>query len=143
MKKLQFIKKAVSGILCVGMLLESGTENLVYAAVINGEESVSVENSDSTTAVQQELPTGLMPVTEETDEAVDGDEEYSVYDFTQDDTETDNLLRSAGTDDSDWSKYGSRYFYNQMTEDEKSYWDAMDTICMESVSYTHLTLPTT
>lgn len=131
MKKLQFIKKAVSGILCVGMLLESGTENLVYAAVINGEESVSVENSDSTTAVQQELPTGLMPVTEETDEAVDGDEEYSVYDFTQDDTETDNLLRSAGTDDSDWSKYGSRYFYNQMTEDEKSYWDAMDTICME------------
>ena len=65
MKKLQFIKKAVSGILCVGMLLESGTENLVYAAVINGEESVSVENSDSTTAVQQELPTGLMPVTEE------------------------------------------------------------------------------
>lgn len=51
MKKLQFIKKAVSGILCVGMLLESGTENLVYAAVINGEESVSVENSDSTTAV--------------------------------------------------------------------------------------------
>ena len=109
MKKLQFIKKAVSGILCVGMLLESG----------------------STTAVQQELPTGLMPVTEETDEAVDGDEEYSVYDFTQDDTETDNLLRSAGTDDSDWSKYGSRYFYNQMTEDEKSYWDAMDTICME------------
>ena len=50
MKKLQFIKKAVSGILCVGMLLESGTENLVYAAVINGEESVSVENSDSTTA---------------------------------------------------------------------------------------------
>lgn len=131
MKKLQFIKKAVSGILCVGMLLESGTENQVYAAVINGEESVSVENSDSTTAVQQELPTGLMPVTEETDEAVDGDEEYSVYDFTQDDTETDNLLRSAGTDDSDWSKYGSRYFYNQMTEDEKSYWDAMDTICME------------
>ena len=59
----------------MGMLLESGTENLVYAAVINGEESVSVENSDSTTAVQQELPTGLMPVTEETDEAVDGDEE--------------------------------------------------------------------
>ena len=49
MKKLQFIKKAVSGILCVGILFESGTENLVYAAVINGEESVSVENSDSTT----------------------------------------------------------------------------------------------
>ena len=60
MKKLQFIKKAVSGILCVGMLLESGTENLVYAAVINGEESVSVENSDSTTAVQQELPSGRL-----------------------------------------------------------------------------------
>ncbi len=36
---------------------------------------------------------------------------------------------------SKWEKYGSYYIYNQLSEDEKAYWDALNEICLLYLTY--------
>ena len=39
------------------------------------------------------------------------------------------MLRTADIAADDWNKYGSDYFYDQLSDEEKAYWNALDVIC--------------
>lgn len=59
---------------------------------------------------------------------------------TEEKLEADGLdaeqkFRSAKSYSSKWEKYGSYYIYNQLTTDEKAYWDALNEICLLYLTY--------
>ena len=69
-----------------------------------------------------ETPTGL-PVFEEEAEAADEED----YECIEEDEAA--LFRMADISADDWGKYGSYYFYNQLSAEEREYWDSLDTVC--------------
>ena len=72
-----------------------------------------------------ELPTGRLVFEEETEEAADEDYES----IEESDIAEQSLLRTADIAADDWNKYGSDYFYDQLSDEEKAYWNALDVIC--------------
>ena len=72
-----------------------------------------------------ELPTGRLLFEEETEEAADEDYES----IEESDIAEQSLLRTADIAADDWNKYGSDYFYDQLSDEEKAYWNALDVIC--------------
>ena len=72
-----------------------------------------------------ETPTGL-PVFEEEAEAAD-EEDYECIE--EDEAAQQSLFRMADISADDWGKYGSYYFYNQLSAEEREYWDSLDTVC--------------
>ena len=72
-----------------------------------------------------ETPTGL-PVFEEEAEAAD-EEDYECIE--EDEAAQQSLFRMADISADDWGKYGSHYFYNQLSAEEREYWDSLDTVC--------------
>ena len=72
-----------------------------------------------------ELPTGRLLFEEETEEAADEDYES----IEESDIAEQSLLRTADIAADDWNKYGSDYFYDQLSDEEKAYWLALDVIC--------------
>ena len=69
-----------------------------------------------------ELPTGRLLFEEETEEAADEDYES----IEESDIAEQSLLRTADIAADDWNKYGSDYFYDQLSDEEKAYWNALD-----------------
>lgn len=45
-------------------------------------------------------------------------------------------MRGAAIYNSDWDKYKNYYIYNQLTDAQKEYWDALDTVCMKYLTTT-------
>ena len=73
---------------------------------------------------EEELPTGgLLPVEELTvpEEEAEYFEETAEY----------SLRSSASYYGSEWEKYGNYYFYNQMSEAERDYWDSLQAMCTQ------------
>ena len=62
-----------------------------------------------------ELPTGRLVFEEETEEAADEDYES----IEESDIAEQSLLRTADIAADDWNKYGSDYFYDQLSDEEK------------------------
>lgn len=107
-------KRCLAWILSVCVML--GT--VMTPGEIYGEEIID-GNSE-----QQELPTGgLLPIIEMTvsEEETDYFEEEAEY----------TVRRSASYYNSPWDKYSNYYFYNQMSEAERAYWDSLQTMCVE------------
>lgn len=75
--------------------------------------------------MDMELPTGRLVFEEETEEAADEDYES----IEESDIAEQSLLRTADIAADDWNKYGSDYFYDQLSDEEKAYWNALDVIC--------------
>ena len=63
-----------------------------------------------------ELPTGRLLFEEETEEAADEDYES----IEESDIAEQSLLRTADIAADDWNKYGSDYFYDQLSDEEKA-----------------------
>ena len=72
------------------------------------------------------LPTGLMPMETKTVSDIAAED---VYEISDDGIEVYADLKSAVVYDSEWDKYSSYYFYNQMDEAQKEYWDALNAVC--------------
>ena len=102
-------------------------------------EVVEIETEETTEAAEPDteepseqpetelvLPTGRMPMETKTVSDVAAED---VYEISGDGIEVYADLKSAAIYDSDWDKYGSYYFYNQMDEAQKEYWDALDAVC--------------
>ena len=73
--------------------------------------------------VHTERPTGLIPVKEIGEITTDAD--------TAEEGAVENSLKSSAYYNSTWEKYGSYYFYNQMSKNEKAYWDALNQVCLK------------
>jgi len=73
---------------------------------------------------EEEFPTGgLLPIEEYT--VPEDEAEYF------EETVEYSLQRSAGYYGSEWEKYGNYYFYNQMSEAERDYWDSLQALCVQ------------
>ena len=97
-------------VFCSLAFLFSGDDNSIYADEV---------------LTDTELPVGRFSFEEKTEEA--DDEDYESVE--EDDVAEQSLLRMTGISADDWEKYGSDYFYEQLSDEEKKYWDDLDAIC--------------
>lgn len=90
-------------------------------------EETTVPLAEEKNSTEQELLTGgLLPIIEMTvpEEEVDYFEETVEY----------SMRRSASYYNSPWDKYSNYYFYNQMSEAERAYWDSLEAMCVEYIT---------
>lgn len=88
-------------VFCSLTFLFSGDGNSIYADEI---------------LTDTELPVGRFSFEEKTEEA--DDEDYESVE--EDDAAEQSLLRMTGISADDWEKYGSDYFYEQLSDEEKN-----------------------
>lgn len=110
MKRTKLKIEILTVIFCSLIFAFSGKYNSIYADEV---------------LTDTELPTGRLLFEEETEEADEEDYESS-YEYG---IEEQSLLRQANASGDDWEKYGTYYFYNQLSDEEREYWDALDAIC--------------
>ncbi len=75
-----------------------------------------------------EMPTGLLPVTEV---EVVVDDSATVYGSRDEIPLYEEEVRRSAVYQSEWDRYKNYYVYNQMTDDERAFWDVLDGICMQ------------
>ena len=97
------------------------TQTVEETEILETEEVEETEEAETRAAALTGMPTGLMQF-----EAVG---EITVDAETAE--EEENVLKSAAYYNSPWEKYGSYYFYNQLTSNEKAYWDALNKVCLK------------
>ncbi len=90
--------------------------------ILETEEVEETEEAETRAAALTGMPTGLMQF-----EAVG---EITVDAETAEEEEVENVLKSAAYYNSTWEKYGSYYFYNQLNNQQKKYWDQWNKVCL-------------
>ena len=86
------------------------------------EEPESEEETEVKEAELQ-LPTGgLLPMEVQNIGEV---QESDIYVL-----EEDSQLKRSAIYNYEWDKYSSNYFYNQMSEDARAFWDSLDAVCL-------------
>ena len=99
------------------------TQTVEETEILETEEVEETEEAETRAAALTGMPTGLMQF-----EAVG---EITVDAETAEEEEVENVLKSAAYYNSTWEKYGSYYFYNQLSSNEKAYWDALNKVCLK------------
>lgn len=105
---------------------EEAVETQTVEVIAETEETVDVQTTgenEARSATLSEMPTGLLPF-----EAVG---EITLDRETAEEEEAENILKSSAYYNSTWEKYGSYYFYNQLSSKEKAYWDALNKVCLK------------
>lgn len=105
---------------------EEAAETQTVEVIAETEETVDVQTTgenEARSATLSEMPTGLLPF-----EAVG---EITLDRETAEEEEAENILKSSAYYNSAWEKYGSYYFYNQLSSKEKAYWDALNKVCLK------------
>lgn len=105
---------------------EESAETQTVEVIAETEETVDVQTTgenEARSATLTEMPTGLLPF-----EAVG---EITLDRETAEEEEAENILKSSAYYNSTWEKYGSYYFYNQLSSKEKAYWDALNKVCLK------------
>lgn len=105
---------------------EEAAETQTVEVIAETEETVDVQTTgenEARSATLSEMPTGLLPF-----EAVG---EITLDRETAEEEEVENILKSSAYYNSTWEKYGSYYFYNQLSSKEKAYWDALNKVCLK------------
>lgn len=99
------------------------TQTVEEPEVLETEEIEETEEVEARAAALTGMPTGLMQL-----EAVG---EITVDTATAEEEEVESVLKSAAYYNSTWEKYGSYYFYNQLSSNEKAYWNALNKVCLK------------
>lgn len=105
---------------------EEAAETQTVEVIAETVETVDVQTTgenEARSATLSEMPTGLLPF-----EAVG---EITLDRETAEEEEAENILKSSAYYNSTWEKYGSYYFYNQLSSKEKAYWDALNKVCLK------------
>ena len=105
---------------------EEAAETQTVEVIAETEETVDVQTTgenEARSATLSEMPAGLLPF-----EAVG---EITLDRETAEEEEAENILKSSAYYNSTWEKYGSYYFYNQLSSKEKAYWDALNKVCLK------------
>lgn len=105
---------------------KEAAETQTVEVIAETEETVDVQitgENEARSATLSEMPTGLLPF-----EAVG---EITLDRETAEEEEAENILKSSAYYNSTWEKYGSYYFYNQLSSKEKAYWDALNKVCLK------------
>lgn len=105
---------------------EEAAETQTVEVIAETEETVDVQTTgenEARSATLSEMPTGLLPFEAVGEITLDGE--------TAEEEEAENILKSSAYYNSTWEKYGSYYFYNQLSSKEKAYWDALNKVCLK------------
>lgn len=105
---------------------EEAAETQTVEVIAETEETVDVQTTgenEARSATLSEMPTGLLPFEAVGEITLDGE--------TAEEGEAENILKSSAYYNSTWEKYGSYYFYNQLSSKEKTYWDALNKVCLK------------
>lgn len=105
---------------------EEAAETQTVEVIAETEETVDVQTTgenEARSATLSEMPTGLLPFEAVGEITLDGE--------TAEEEEAENILKSSAYYNSSWEKYGSYYFYNQLSSKEKAYWDALNKVCLK------------
>ena len=105
---------------------EEAAETQTVEVIAETEETVDVQTTgenEARSATLSEMPTGLLPF-----EAVG---EITLDRETAEEEEAENILKSSAYYNCTWEKYGSYYFYKQLSSKEKAYWDALNKVCLK------------
>ena len=105
---------------------EEAAETQTVEVIAETEETVDVQTTgenEARSATLSEMPTGLLPFEAVGEITLDGE--------TAEEGEAENILKSSAYYNSTWEKYGSYYFYNQLSSKEKAYWDALNKVCLK------------
>lgn len=105
---------------------EESAETQTVEVIAETEETVDVQTTgenEARSATLSEMPTGLLPFEAVGEITLDGE--------TAEEEEAENILKSSAYYNSSWEKYGSYYFYNQLSSKEKAYWDALNKVCLK------------
>lgn len=107
----------------------SATEGTEETAV----EEVVLDTIETEDEPEMELPIGgLLP---EVEMEVPEEEPVDYFEEAEDNIVSEYSFRnSAVYSDSAWTKYGNYYFYNQMSEAERAYWDDLEAMCVEYIT---------
>ena len=103
--------------------LQSEASEIEVSEVEETEEIEETEQMETKTSALSKMPTGLLPVEAVGDIVVDEE--------TAEEEETEDVLKASAVYNNDWEKYGSYYFYNQLSTDEKAFWDALNKVCLK------------
>ena len=86
-------------------------------------EDTELEEETEVKEAELRLPTGgLLPIEVQSVAAV---EESDIYAAAE-----DSQLKRSAIYNNEWDKYSSNYFYNQMSDDAKEFWDSLDAMCL-------------
>ena len=101
------------------------------------EETEEVEETEETETTETEedrdfLPTGLAEGTGIDVGEISTDEIYT----EEETTELGYATYRSSAYNSDWDKYSTNYFYNQLDEEQQAIWDAWDEMCLEFLTGT-------
>lgn len=105
---------------------KEAAETQTVEVIAETEETVDVQTTgenEARSATLTEMPTGLLPFEAVGEITLDGE--------TAEEEEAENILKSSAYYNSTWEKYGSYYFYNQLSSKEKAYWDALNKVCLK------------
>lgn len=99
------------------------TQTVEETEILETEEVEETEEAETRAAALTGMPTGLLPFEAVGEITLDGE--------TAEEEEAENILKSSAYYNSTWEKYGSYYFYNQLSSKEKTYWDALNKVCLK------------
>ena len=99
------------------------TQTVEETEILETEEVEETEEAETRAAALTGMPTGLMQFEAVGEITLDGE--------TAEEEEAENILKSSAYYNSTWEKYGSYYFYNQLSSKEKTYWDALNKVCLK------------
>ena len=99
------------------------TQTVEETEILETEEVEETEEAETRAAALTGMPTGLMQFEAVGEITLDGE--------TAEEEEAENILKSSAYYNSTWEKYGSYYFYNQLSSKEKAYWDALNKVCLK------------
>ena len=97
------------------------TQTVEETEILETEEVEETEEAETRAAALTGMPTGLLPFEAVGEITLDGETAE----------EAENILKSSAYYNSTWEKYGSYYFYNQLSSKEKTYWDALNKVCLK------------
>lgn len=97
------------------------TQTVEETEILETEEVEETEEAETRAATLTGMPTGLLPFEAVGEITLDGETAE----------EAENILKSSAYYNSTWEKYGSYYFYNQLSSKEKTYWDALNKVCLK------------
>lgn len=114
------------------VLKTTETDTAEEPEVKETEETGTVMQAKIEDEPEIELPVGgLLP---EVEMEVPEDEPVDYFEGDGDSPVSEYSLRdSAIYHDSIWTKYGNYYFYNQMSEAERAYWDDLEAMCIDYI----------
>lgn len=89
-------------------------------------DTESVESTDVMETAELQLPTGLPEIEVMNAGVIDTDQIFEIPVMQLD---TDSDMYSSAIYNTEWDKYSTNYYYNQLNDYERQIWDAMDELC--------------